>query len=80
MSLLDFGVGVELRSCFSSAFWVCVSGCDEAAMMEFLVVGSDDSAVDKREEEPGAVIEPCNMFVVDTTPVGPVVRAPEEMG
>ena len=48
-------------------------------MMEFFVVGSEDSALDKREEEPGAVIDPCNMFVVDTT-LGPVLRAPDEMG
>ena len=48
-------------------------------MMEFLVVGSEDSALDKREEEPGGVIDPCNMFVVDTT-LGSVLRAPDEMG
>jgi len=76
VSLLDLGVGVELRSCFSSAFWVCVSGCDAAAIIEFLVVGSEESAVDKSED----VIEPCNMFVVDTALVGPVLRAPEEIG
>jgi len=80
VSLLDLGVGVELRSCFSSAFWVCVSGCDEAAIIEFFVAGSDESAVDKSEDEPGTVIEPCNVFVVDTALVGPVLRAPEEIG
>lgn len=71
---------MELRSCFSSAFWVWVSGCDEAAIIEFFVVGSEERAVDKREEDPGTVIEPCNMFVVDTALVGPVLRAPEEIG
>ena len=71
---------MELRSCFSSAFWVCVSGCDEAAIIEFFVAGSDESAVDKSEDEPGTVIEPCNVFVVDTALDGPVLRVPEEMG
>ena len=80
MSLLDFGVGVELRSCFSSAFCVCVSGCEEATIIEFFVVGSEESAVDKREDDPGTVIEPCNMFVEDTALVGPVLRAPDEIG
>lgn len=80
MSLLDLGVGVELRSCLSSAFCVCVSGCEDTVMIEVFVEGSEDSAVDKSGEGPGAVIEPCNKLVVDTALVGPVLRAPEEVG
>ena len=71
---------MELRSCFSSAFWVCVSGCDEAAIIEFFVAGSEESAEDKSEDDPGTIIEPCNVFVVDTAFVGPVLRDPEERG
>jgi len=49
-------------------------------MIEVFVEGSEDSAVDKSGEGPGTVIEPCNKLVVETALVGPVLRAPEEVG
>lgn len=56
VSLLGFGVGVELRSCFNKAFWVCISGCCPADIsVGFNTTegfeGSDVSAEDNREEE-----------------------------
>ena len=86
VSLLGFGVGVELRSCFNKAFWVCVSGCCPADIsVAFNTTegfkDSDDSAEDNREEEFATRVgttAPCRELVVAKEAEGPVLTSPED--
>lgn len=42
--------------------------------------GSEEIAEGKRADEPGTDMEPCNISVVDTAVICPVLTAPEEIG
>ena len=79
-------MGVELRSCFNKAFWVCVSGCCPAVISvgfnttEGFEV-SDESAEDSKEEEFAMRVgttAPCRELVVATEAEGPVFISPED--